>query len=175
MRRVLIALAVASWLAVLPTAIANAQTSLPPDNSGVDQYTENVPGAGGDEPSSQIGSGGGAGSNGGGGGGGSRLPPRVAHEFGHAGSDGAAAASLAEATAPDGADAAGVDSARGGNRSRASSGGGVGGIVGTGVGAASTGSYGMGIALPIILAATLVAALGFLLSRRRHPGQPGSV
>jgi hypothetical protein len=41
-------------------------------------------------------------------------------------------------------------------------------------GGSSQGSNGIGIALPLLLVATLVAAVAFLLGRKRGTGEPGS-
>jgi hypothetical protein len=146
------------------------------DHSASDEYTENVPGVGGDSPSSDhTGGGGGVG-----GGDASPLAPAVVDDLNASGADGQRAAALAEQTAPAHDPANGADSANGGgsdgsgssDRSHSDSGGGIGGVVDQVVGTSDSG--GMGIALPIILGAALVAALLFLLARRRPPGEPGS-
>ena len=87
---------VAAVLAVqgLSAATASAQSqSLPPDNSGISQYTENVPSAGGDRPT-----------NGGGGGAAGPtttvLPPQSKAKLDKLGKNGKAAALAAEASGP---------------------------------------------------------------------------
>jgi hypothetical protein len=139
------------------------------DNSAIDEYTENVPGAGGDRPTRDVDGGSGEGS-------GSTLPPASSGALATEGADGAAAADLAQATAParepGGSDGAGDGST---TRDRAGADGGlpsVGDVV-AGVGGGSD-SDGLGIVLPIILGSVLVGALLFLLARRRRQGEPGS-
>src|SRR5688500_17386042 len=80
MRRISILVATLAVLAAPATAWAQ-------DNSAVDEYQEHVPGARGDRPSDEVG-----------GGGGGSLPPGSAAALQARGSDGAAAAALAEAT-----------------------------------------------------------------------------
>jgi hypothetical protein len=175
------------------------------DDSAIGQYIENVPGAGGDEPSEDVeaggggsggrgsgggsggsGSGGGSGGSGSGGGEGSGageaagVPSSPTNEAAPqaAGETAAAAADLAEATAPE--QSAGSGSERSASaRSDHGSGGGsstakgtenggppVGDVLGTGFGDSDSG--GLGLALPIILGAALLAAIAFWLLRRRR-------
>lgn len=75
----------------LPAA-ASAQETIPPGNSGADEYTEGVPGPGGE----QAGGGGGDGSEPS-----QTLPPSTSDDLSSLGSDGASAANLAQSTAPD--------------------------------------------------------------------------
>jgi hypothetical protein len=151
-------------LLALPGPTAAGQ-STPPDNSGIDQYIEDTPGAGGDRPGGGLGGDGGS----------ATLPKRsIAALESHP--EGAAALGLAAGTAPGGAD-----------RSQHSNGGRIGGGAGpaqdpgSGSGIASAvseiaagDSGGMGIALPIILAVSLVAAvvLGVMRRRRHRPHHP---
>jgi hypothetical protein len=159
MRRVscfLVATAALLAFAAVP-GLAAAQ-----DNSAIDEYTENVPGAGGDRPSRGV-------DGGSGGESGSTLPPASSGALASEGADGAAAAALAQATAP--AREPGGSTAR----DREGAGGGlpsVGDIVAW-VGGGSD-SDGLGIVLPIILGSVLVAAVLFLLARRRGHREPGS-
>ncbi|MGH2950598.1 MAG: hypothetical protein ACRDKX_00955 [Solirubrobacterales bacterium] len=192
MRRVLLAVAVAALVA-LP---ATAHAQLPADNAGVDQYTESIPGAGGDGQAGGGGGSGGGGSGGdgsggggsGGGGasgsetsaGGSVLPGSVIEQFEQAGLDGVAAAALANETAPRGARRSGSGEGVGDATTLpAGSGrGGVAGVIDEVAGfdsssdSGSSDSRGMGFLLPIILAAAALAALLFVLLRRRGHQQP---
>ena len=106
MRRVAIALAL---LLALPASAEASKTIAPPGNSGVGQYVETVPTAGGGRPTSTVHPGGGAvghpggpggTSSGGGAGGGSAITPSTQHALAAQGPAGVAAAALAEATAP---------------------------------------------------------------------------
>jgi hypothetical protein len=147
-------------------------TTTTPGTSEVDQYTETVPGACGDQP------------NGGGGGGGSGspsdggesgdagssvggpIPPSTVDQLESLGSDGAAAAALAEANSPE-PDTAGTPGADAGSGQAGSSdGSSLTPIIG-----AFTGSdgNGMGALLPAILIA--VAAGGIAVAVRRRANQ----
>jgi hypothetical protein len=143
-----------------PAAIGYAQ-----DNAAQDEYTENIPGGGGDRPSDNGGSGGGGGS----------LPPGTAQDFQALGADGQAAAALAETTGPGGevgrdrgAGARGVSA--GGQP--ASGGSATGDVVGDLVGGSGE-EGGMGVALPLILGASLLGAIAFLIVRRRRGSEAG--
>jgi hypothetical protein len=168
MRRIPLALS----LAVIALLIAAAGVAAQ-DHSASDEYTENIPGVGGDSPSSDhTGGGGGVGGEDS-----SPLAPAVVEDLNASGADGQGAAALAEETAPahnDGNSANGTNPGGRGSsgRSHSDSGGGIGGVVDQVVGTSDSG--GMGIALPIILGAALVAAFLFLLARHRGPGEPGS-
>jgi len=191
MRRVLIVSAVLAAMTA-PISIASAQA---PPGAGVGEYTENIPGAGGDQSNggggaNQGGSGGGAnqGGSGGAGGGddsapgtvtGASLPPAVVDEFQQQGANGAAAAELAQSTSPSGSKPGGGESSGNGGGEVAPGGGqgGVAGVVESLVGDnASSQSDGIGVALPIILGSALLGAFLFSLARRRGlgPGSPGS-
>ena len=181
MRRVFV-----SIVALLGIAVAIPGTAAAQDNSSIDQYTENVPGAGGDQPGTQGGAGTGGDDTGNGGQGDGpapALPADTAADLESQGGAAAATADLAQSTAPDreqraqagDRDRPGVQpgSASGGSRAPADDGGGpsVGEVV-TGVSDASE-SGGLGIWLPIILGATLLAAIAFGVSRwRRGPVEP---
>lgn len=171
-----VALVTAGLAMTAPPAIAQ-------DNAGIDEYSENVPNAGGDhQPSGGDDRGDGVGAGGGDDrdqGQGAAIPAGAADEFQAAGSDGQAAAALAQQTAPTddggrrgrpatGSDA-GTGDAGGPATERSDGNGGVGGVVDRLVGTSSD-DGGMGVVLPIILAATLLGALAFLAARRRSPG-----
>jgi hypothetical protein len=192
-KKLVTTLAIGSLLVLPATALAGngGHHSVPPGNSGLDQYTENIPGAGGNHP---TGGGGSHHPGGGGGGSGSSVTPGVTHTLDSQGPAGQGAASLAAATAPDvggnapaghpgksggsanakgGSGTTASGAASGGNAAPGGSGSGVDAIA-----AELTGSgvdNGMGIFLPIILGAALIGALGLVALRlRRGPPQTGS-
>jgi hypothetical protein len=151
-------------LALAAPAAAGAQ-ALPPGNSGVDQYQESIPGAGGNRPTgpspgaSNVS---GAGNSSGGAvsgnssagavsGGGSRIAASTAKQLDKLGPDGKATAAIAGATAP----APTKDSS------------------GSSSSSSDTGP-GMGWALPVILVLALVAAVSVGLLRRRRGAPPGA-
>ena len=196
-KKLVTTLAIGSLLVLPATALAGngGHHSVPPGNSGLDQYTENIPGAGGNHP---TGGGGSHHPGGGGGGSGSSVSPGVTQTLDSQGPAGQGAASLAAATAPDvggnapaghGGKSGGSANAKGGSGTTASgaanggnaASGGSGSGSGSGVDAIAaelTGSgvdNGMGIFLPIILGAALIGALGLVALRlRRGPQQTGS-
>ncbi len=192
-KKLVTTLAIGSLLVLPATALAGngGHRSVPPGNSGLDQYTENIPGAGGNHP---TGGGGSHHPGGGGGGSGSSVSPGVTHTLDSQGPAGQGAASLAAATAPDvggnapaghGGKSGGSANAKGGSGTTASGaasgGNAASGGSGSGVDAIAaelTGSgvdNGMGIFLPIILGAALIGALGLVALRlRRGPQQTGS-
>ena len=153
----------------LPAA-AGAQTTVPPGNSGANQYTETLPGAGGNEPTSDIGHG-------------KNDSPQKALGKKHAdrleslGPAGQATANLAAkgAPVPAGTQAHGHHRAKGGagggNNSRtppANPGGssGAGQIFHQLVGSDS-GSEGMGALLPLLIGVAALSAAAFVAIRRR--------
>jgi hypothetical protein len=189
-------LAIGSLLVLPATALAGngGHHRVPPGNSGIDQYTESIPGAGGNHPT-----GGHHGGGGGGGGNGSSVSPGVTSTLNSQGPAGQGAANLATATAPDvggaghggnaqagqGGKGGGPANAKGGSGTTAggatSGGSAASGGSGSGVDAIAaelTGAgvdNGMGIFLPIILGAALVGALALVALRlRRGPQQTGS-
>jgi hypothetical protein len=140
----------------------------PPGNGAVDEYTEGIPGSGGETPSGDSG-------NGGGGSGDSTLSPSVAGALESQGADGAATAALAEATAPSGADqapqgtesqssASDSDSSVAPSTANASDPDGLAAAVDAVTG---EGEDGMGFLLPILLGAI---ALGVILLVLRRQG-----
>jgi hypothetical protein len=167
---------------------APAAAQLPPDNSAVDEYTENVPGAGGDKPSQDVGGGSGGGAAGGGGssdggsGGsdsGGALPADTSSELEQAGAQGAAAADLAQATAPNDKqprDAGKAGGSSGKDDAAVGSTAGDRGSQGITPAASSSGDDdgGIGIGLPIALVAIAAAGAAVLVLRRRV-GEPHGV
>jgi hypothetical protein len=140
----------ASVLLAAPSAALAVPGTAPPGVSELDQYSETLLGAGGEntiDPSR--------------GGGEGVLSPSTERQLQQLGPDGRAAARLAQATAP-----RGDSGTRGGN-----------GDSGSAFGALSdalsgAGDDGLGIFLPLILAAVAAAGLLFVLLRRRA-GQTG--
>jgi hypothetical protein len=140
-----------------------ATTHVPGDNAQVDEYAETIPGACGDH---QTNDGGGSHGSTADGGGPESLAPGTTDDLRNLGTDGAAAAALAEQTAPpttaaDRSATGSGDSSDGASGSDGS---------GSGVGGALTGSGdgGIGLLFPILLVGALVAAL--IYSARRRAG-----
>lgn len=166
-------------VALLAIAVAQPAVAVAQDNSGIDQYTENVPAAGG-ENAGNDGAGGSGPTGTGTSGTGSSLPEATAEQLEAQGADGGAAAQLAESTAPEGANEAAGSNSQGespspGNGSDLRSDSGdlpsVGDVV-DGV-ADGSGSEGLGLWLPILLGVTLLAAITLAIVRwRRGPGEP---
>ena len=86
MRRILITITLTAFLALPAGALARPHH---PGNAAGDEYSENVPGPGGDKPSGNVGGGGSGGS----------LPPGTVEALQEQGSAGAGAANFANATA----------------------------------------------------------------------------
>ena len=151
----------AAALLALGAVPANAA---PP--AAVDEYTEMIPGGDGDKPSRDVDrgtSGNGPDSSS------PVLPPAVTRALEQQGSDGEAVARIAEATAPrverkgqpnGGSAAPGVDTDTdtGGDSSISS-------VVADVIGGSDDG---LGPVLPVILGVSLLAAVTFVLLRRRH-------
>lgn len=153
-------------LALLPAGAA-AGTRVPPGVSGANQYSETLPGPGGnDRP----------------GGGSGQTPAQAVGKENAAklealGPEGKAAAELAAETAPGGGKAGGHGGAasNGGGSAGSGSGSGAAGSSGldqvlgqvTGTGGSGSGSGGMGLLLPLLIAAAIVAAAAYALNRRR--------
>jgi hypothetical protein len=139
----------------------------PAGNSESEQYSETVPGACGNQTP-------------GGGGSSNSVPPSTLRQLQALGADGQAAAALAQQTAPSGKvparERGGTDNgADNGNREGPAAQGGTGG--GGGLGSVVDGltralggdsdDGGMGILLPLVLAAVAAAGIGFAILRRR--------
>jgi hypothetical protein len=144
-------------LATAPAAVAHAG-----GNSSVDQYTESVPTAGGGSHNSGSG-----GSNGS-----SAIPQSTAQSLDSQGSTGQAAANLAEATAPKRVPSHHKKHAGNSQRDRGSS---VAPVAHPGDGPSAGQSLGgdsggIGLALPIFIGASLLAAAAVVAVRRRGSG-----
>jgi hypothetical protein len=140
---------IALMFAALALPGAAAAQAVPPGNSGVDQYQESIPGAGGDSPTGPASGTGnapssGKGSGGAASGGEARISPSTAQQLNKLGPDGKAAGAIAAATAPGPS-----------KDSSASS------------GSTNDSGPGMGWLLPVILGLTLAGALAVIVMRRR--------
>lgn len=165
MRWITLSIAVLAAAIVAP-GVAVAQ-ELPPGSSGVDQYTENIPGPGGDKPSNGLDKPDGGNSDGG------NLPPGVAEELAAQGADGTRAAILADVTAPERSKRGEKARGDGGAAGEAAGDGADGGGTIAGIVSALVGSDGgMGVFLPILLVVTLLVALAVAATRLRRRGQP---
>ena len=153
-------------LAAAP-ALAQDKTVAPPGNSGVDEYLEVVPGAGGDKPASSGGSGSSQTPS-------AALGSKTATQLEQLGADGKKAAQLAAAGAPTDratarkqakGDVLGSETEQG--KSIAGDGDGRVGTIAT---ALSGEGGGMGLLFPLLLGGTLAAALALFAARRvsRH-------
>jgi hypothetical protein len=152
---------------------AMATSTVPPGVSGAAQYTESLPGAGGEESTKSVVEA----DKGGGGkatGPAQTLGTENAEKLEALGPEGKAAAGLAAAgRGGDGGNGSGdkdgsegTGGAAAGTATRSSGGGsGVGQVVGQLSG--SEGSSGMGLLLPLLIAMAVVAAAGYLIGRRR--------
>jgi hypothetical protein len=162
------ALACAFWA---PSANAQrncpAGSDSPPGNSEIDQYSENVPGPCGDQPVNPPG--GDSDTPGA-----DPLPSGTADDLSSFGADGQAAAALAQSTAPPNR---GLDGANGGEGAGAAEGASPGtaedgdsileSIVNAFTGSADgEDGDGLGLLLPLILAAVLLAAIAYGIRRR---------
>ena len=138
------------------TSFADPPPLVPPGVSGANQYTETLPGPGGNEPTS------GAGKQG---------PKSTAKALGRAnaerleslGADGRAAAQLAAAGAANRHGGAGQGKETLGSAGTGDSG--VGQVLGNLTGTSDSG--GMGALLPLLILAVAIAAAAFVVSRRR--------
>ena len=134
----------------------NKHPVAPPGNSAVGEYVEDVPTAGGGRPvssahglSAQPGA----------------LPAAVAHRLAAAGPNGHRTASLAEGTAP----SSGASRQAAGTYSRLLQKD-AGGTIGSLTRSLTGGDGGLGVLLPILLAACVVVGAGVAVSRRRRGG-----
>jgi hypothetical protein len=148
--RILLGLGAAVFLLVAAPLASAVPSTAPPGVSELDQYSETVLGAGGEntiDPSR--------------GGGEGVLSPSTERQLQQLGPDGQAAARLAQATAPRGDPPAGGGDGESGSA--------FGALTDAVTGA---GDDGLGILLPLILAAVAAAGLLFVLLRRRagHAG-----
>jgi hypothetical protein len=155
----IIALAVGGTVAT--PAVAQDQIVAPPGNSAVDEYTEVVPGAAGDRPTSGT-----SGTS-------AQSPDAVlgkenAQQLEQLGADGRAAAEVAAAGAPtkDKGKVLGDSAAKGQSIAAQDGSGRVGSIAS----ALAGDGGGMGLLFPLLLVGTLVAAVAVLGARRvsRH-------
>jgi hypothetical protein len=159
MRIVCVSLTVLGLL-LLPAA--SGAKNVPPGNSGADQYSETLPGAGGNEQTNSGGGGGNPSSSQ------PALSPAAQESLEELGPAGRAAADLANRTAPRGA---GKTAGRNGGAATRQNPSGSSAVLDVFKQAGgSSDSGGMGIALPLILAGSALAAFLFLRSRRRRPG-----
>ena len=148
-------------LASLSSAALAQDTNAPPGNSGVDQYLETVPEAGGNRPASDRNS--------------SQLPAGTAKRLRAAGSDGQAVANLVASSGPHSAkkpsagspeERAQVRRARPRSDATAARPRKVPATIAAPT-LGGSGSGGMGLLLPLLLGLSTVAALLFVLHRRR--------
>jgi hypothetical protein len=190
MRRVGLALAI--LLAAPAWAQARVHTIAPPGNSGVSQYLETLPTAGGGQPTNSVhpvagpvgGSGGSSGAGGSGGaaasggtagnagaGGGTPIAASTQRALEAHGQTGAAAAALAVATAPHGSRPAAQTGESRANSSVSAASTSAGSSPATSVFKTLTGSAGgegLGPLLPLLLIVSLLGAVVVALLRRRR-------
>lgn len=162
-------MALATW----GVSLASATRSVPPGVSGATQYTETLPGPGGEESTRQIGTEG----RHSGGSAKDKLGDQNASRLEELGPEGKAAANLAAAgvtgsAGGPGVGSGGVDTHGGTGTARerpagAESSGSspVGQLLGEVTG--TSGSQGMGMLLPLLIAAAALIAVGYLVGRRR--------
>jgi len=154
-------------IAVLVPASEASHVVVPPGNSQIDQYFETAPGPGGnnsiDGPDGPGGTDGADGADGADEAGGGSVAADAGYlgaeeleQLEKLGGDGQRAAELAAATAPEEPK---PDAARGGSDVEAASG--------------APSREGLGIGLPLILAATAIVAAGFLLRQRLGHARAG--
>jgi hypothetical protein len=178
-RKVAITILLGAALAasVAPAAQGSCGSTVTPGNSEVDQYTETVPGACGHEDTSPASPGGNRG-----GGSDSSAPPAPAatvEQLQSAGPDGAGAAVLVEGDAANGSGHDGGDDNGGQQGStttikgtpapESEDGSVLSGLARTVTGSDDSG--GLGIVLPLVLAASLVGALAYFVRRRDRTPQ----
>jgi hypothetical protein len=165
----LVALLATLAIGVVMPAAATAQAG--EQESAYDEYIEHVPSAGGDKPSDDV-------IEDVAGGRGDPLPPNAAGALAALGPDGERAAAVAEAfvPAPGGGSGAAGEPARG--QGPPAEAGATSPPEGEAGAEAALGALldpdaaGLGPALPLILAGTLVAGLAFALRRRLHRSGP---
>jgi hypothetical protein len=207
-----------AWALIAMLALAVPALGGTPPGSALDEYTETLPGAGGDHntnvhggdqgPSDhgEGGAGGGGAGGGGAGGGGAggggaggggndsggglsednaadNVSPTTLGHLKREGTDGAAAAQLAQSTAPPGVSSADAGTARGGDQALSAdngaisageddSRGGIGQVLSALTGGSD--SSGMGLAFPLILIVALIVAIAIALARLRTRYDPSA-
>jgi hypothetical protein len=145
---------VALVLMVAPAA-AGAQaptTNAPPGNSAIDEYLETVPGATGDQRPRAPGAGSAAGA----------LTPAQRARLDRLGADGKALVGVVDATAPARTSTRQRPTAPADAHARSP----LGAVIAAGAG--RDGGAGMGIVLPAILLASLLAVVAVVVARRRR-------
>jgi hypothetical protein len=169
--RISSAIVLALFVALL-TAASGSAANVPPGNGAATQYSQTLPGAGGEEAT--RGSGGAAG-----GGGKPAVPGETAAQLEKLGREGEATLQVANSTAQQhsgeggghGKEAGGGADGAGGSRGRAGAGGGSSGtdaVLGNAIG---TSGGGLGFLKLLILATVALAAGAYALRRRgRHTG-----
>jgi hypothetical protein len=160
MRRLVPATLLLSVALALPTY---AQAGVPPGLSGANQYKETLPGAGGDEPTSELGAKGASPAQ--------ALGHENAARLEALGADGRSAARLAAEGVP--RVGAGAGSKASGHvastESSPGSSSSVSQVLGQVTGASDSG--GMGLLLPLLIAMTAIAATAFGIGRRALRGR----
>jgi hypothetical protein len=158
-------IAVAFITALTWPGLAAAQGALPPDDSGVDQYVEGLPGPKGSVPSVGVGKGRDRGA---------KLPPGVTSQLESLGDDGRAVVEFAEATAPRSADRVPTRGSRRGDGGPSTASEAPSGVsaISRMIGEMVGGEGGMGLALPLILVLTALGAVaGLVMRNSRNAGQ----
>lgn len=172
--RIASATLLALLLALVPTASA-AGVRVPPGNGAATQYSETVPGAGGEEGAPEVARGGSPSTGSTGGQAKAAVPAATTAELEALGPEGEAALNLAEAGASghrkssahkDGGAPAGSGNSGtpGGPGAEGGGSSGLGTVFGAAVG---TSGGGLGFLQPLILAAVFLGACAYLLGRRR--------
>ena len=140
---------------------AAAPEHVPPGNSGAVQYTESLPGVSGDQTTKGLSEGGKQGD-------GKQLSPADAARLEAKGREGKDAARLAAGGSPPASGGGEGGGGRAGGGESAGADSGAGQVVGAATGSSDSG--GMGLLLPLLIAAGALAALVFLVVRRRSAG-----
>ena len=180
MRQMRKSLVLWSTTLVACAAVVFPAVSLAQGNAGsaTDEYTETLPGAGGDHPTA------GGDHHGPNAPDQAQLPGSADEDLRGTGADGAAVADLAEQTAPPtgsggshpaGSAADSSDADAQAHNGPSDNGGGVGDVVDTVLSGSPGGSGGMGVALPIAIVVTALGAIAILVYRRRTGNTPRGV
>jgi hypothetical protein len=165
-------IAILTLIAALALTANASAARVPPGNAGAVQYSETLPGAGGEEASREFkGSKQQASTGKEAGGQSAAVSGQTASDFQELGPEGEAALNLASATAPEngGGSARHAKRQRGGGWSGTDGSSGFGAVLG---GVVGTSSGGLGFLQPLILATVVLGAGAYLLHRRR--GGPAS-